>query len=99
MDSDKTIILIAVTGYEEILGQLKADDRLSRFEAVPSIYLESLYEDMLLLSVKKQPLNYRKKENPVIPNSFMQSGFLAILCRSYILDVLSPGKNMLPITR
>ena len=67
MDSDKTIILITVNGYEEILSQLRADDRLSMFEAVPSIYLESLYEDMLLLSVKKPPLNYRKKDKPVIP--------------------------------
>ena len=67
MDSDKTVILIAVTGYEEILGQLKADERLSVFEAVPAIYLESLYEDMLLLSVKKPPLNYRKEDKPVIP--------------------------------
>ena len=67
MDSDKTVILIAVTGYEEILGQLKADERLSGFEAVPSIYLEALYEDMLLLSVKKPPLNYRKNNRPVIP--------------------------------
>lgn len=67
MDSDKTVILIAVTGYDEILGQLKADERLSGFEAVPSIYLEALYEDMLLLSVKKPPLNYRKEDKPVIP--------------------------------
>lgn len=67
MDRDKTVILIAVTGYEEILGQLKADERLSGFEAVPSIYLEALYEDMLLLSVNKPPLNYRKKDKPVIP--------------------------------
>ncbi|WP_022768842.1 glycosyltransferase family 32 protein [Butyrivibrio sp. NC2007] len=67
MDRDKTVILIAVTGYEEILGQLKADERLSVFEAVPAIYLESLYADMLLLSVNKPPLNYRKKDKPVIP--------------------------------
>ncbi|WP_051199838.1 glycosyltransferase family 32 protein [Butyrivibrio sp. FCS006] len=67
MDRNKTVILIAVTGYDEILGQLKADERLSGFEAVPSIYLESLYEDMLLLSVNKPPLNYRKEEKPVIP--------------------------------
>ncbi len=67
MDSDKTVILITVTGYDEILGQLKADERLSVFEAVPAIYLESLYEDMLLLSVNKPPLNYRKEDKPVIP--------------------------------
>ena len=67
IDRNKTVILIAVTGYDEILGQLKADERLSGFEAVPSIYLEALYEDMLLLSVKKPPLNYRKEDKPVIP--------------------------------
>ena len=67
MDRNKTVILIAVTGYDEILGQLKADERLSGFEAVPSIYLEALYEDMLLLSVNKPPLNYRKEDKPVIP--------------------------------
>ena len=67
MDRNKTVILIAVTGYDEILGQLKADERLSGFEAVPSIYLEALYEDMLLLSVKKPPLNYRKEDKPAIP--------------------------------
>ena len=67
MDSSKTVILIAVTGYEEILSQLRSDVRLSRFEAVPAIYLESLYEDMLLLSAGKPPVNYRKHDKPVIP--------------------------------
>ena len=67
MDSEHTLILIAVTGYEEILGQLRADERLSRFDAVPSVYLESLYEDLLLLSAAKPPLNYRKNDSPVIP--------------------------------
>ena len=52
-----TVILIAVTGYEEILVQLRADPGLTGFEVVPSIFLESLYEDMLLLSAKKPPLN------------------------------------------
>ena len=67
MESDKTLILIAVTGYEEILAQLRSDACLSSFEAVPSIYLESLYEDMILLSGNKPPLNYRKNDRPVIP--------------------------------
>ena len=67
MDAGKTVILITVAGYEEILSQLRADARLAGFEAVPSIYLESLYEDMLLLSVKKPPLNYRKHDRPMIP--------------------------------
>ena len=67
MDSSRTVLLIAVTGYEEILTQLRSDARLSAFEAVSSIYLESLYEDMLLLSVKKPPADYRKHKRPMIP--------------------------------
>ncbi len=67
MDVDKTIILLAVAGYEEILSQLRADSRLAGFEAVPSIFLESLYEDMLLLSADKPPVNYRKHDKPMIP--------------------------------
>lgn len=69
MNSSKTIILIAVTGYEEILNQLQSAAGLTGFDAVPSIYLESLYEDMLLLSGKKPPLNYRKHDKPVIPKT------------------------------
>ena len=69
MDRDKTIILIAVSGYKEILTQLGSDVGLSGFEAVPSIYLESLYEDTRLLSVNKPPVNYRKNDKPVIPKS------------------------------
>ena len=67
MDPESTVILIAVTGYEEILAQLRADARLSAFLAVPSIYLESLYADMQLLAVDKPPLNYRKHDMPIIP--------------------------------
>ena len=67
MDPDRTVILIAVTGYEEILSQLRADARLSVLEAVPSIFIEALYEDMQLLSAKKPPVNYRKHDKPVIP--------------------------------
>ena len=67
MDPYSTVILIAVTGYEEILAQLRADARLSAFLAVPSIYLESLYADMQLLAVDKPPLNYRKHDMPIIP--------------------------------
>ena len=67
MDSRKTLILVAVTGYEEILAQLRSDARLEKFEAVPSIYLEALYEDILLLSADKPPVNYRKNDRPVIP--------------------------------
>lgn len=67
MNSKDTVILIAVTGYEEILAQIRSDAGLSLIEAVPSIHLESLYKDMLLLSVNKPPLNYRKHDMPVIP--------------------------------
>ena len=66
-DHNKTVILIAVTGYEEILNQLSSDVRLAEFEAVPSIYLESLYEDMLLLSAPKPPINYHKNAGQMIP--------------------------------
>ena len=37
MDPGKTIILITVAGYEEILTQLRSDARLAKFEAIPSI--------------------------------------------------------------
>ena len=67
MDKGDTVILIAVTGYEEILEQIKQDKILSGFAAVPSIYLESLYEDTQLLSVYKPPLNFRKHDTQVIP--------------------------------
>lgn len=67
LDSNKTIILIAVTGYNEILTQLKSDPGLAGFKAVPSIYLEFLYEDTLLLSAPKPPINYRKNDRQMIP--------------------------------
>ena len=67
LDSNKTIILVTVAGSEEILTQLKSDARLAKFEAVPSIYLESLYEDLLLLSGNKPPLNYHKNDKMMIP--------------------------------
>lgn len=66
-DKSKTVLIIAVTGYEEILGQLRADERLSHIEAVPSIFLESLYEDVQLMAADKPVLNYRKHDRPVIP--------------------------------
>ena len=67
MNNESIFILIAVTGYEEILTQIRSDAGLARIEAVPSIYLESLYEDKLLLSVDKPPLNYRKHDTQMIP--------------------------------
>ncbi|MCR5033642.1 MAG: capsular polysaccharide synthesis protein, partial [Lachnospiraceae bacterium] len=66
-DPDRTLILIAVTGYEEILQQLRAEEKLARFEAVPAIFLEALYEDTLLLSADKPPAGYRRHDHPVIP--------------------------------
>ncbi len=66
-DCADTIIFIAVTGYEEILGQIRADEGLASIEAVPSIYLESLYGDMQLLTVDKPPLGYRKHDTQMIP--------------------------------
>ncbi|MCR5054862.1 MAG: hypothetical protein K6A69_08465 [Lachnospiraceae bacterium] len=66
-DTKNTVLLIAVSGYEEILSQLRSDAVLSGMEAVPSLYLESLYEDLELLSVEKPPLGYRKHDVPVIP--------------------------------
>lgn len=62
-----TVLLIAVTGYEEILSQLLSDETLSMFDAVPSIFIESLYEDMLLLSCDKPLVNYRKHDRQMIP--------------------------------
>ncbi len=67
MDSRQTVILIAVTGYDEILAQIRSDARLAEFEAVPSVFPESLYEDLVLLSGDKPPVGYRKHESPVIP--------------------------------
>lgn len=66
-DSKKTVILIAVTGYEEILAQLRADPGLCAFEAVPSVYVEFLYEDLMLLTADKPPASYRRHSSPVIP--------------------------------
>lgn len=67
LEPEHTMLLIAVTGYEEILAQLQGDPRLAKFEAVPAMYLENLYEDLQLLSVEKAPLRYRKHKEPQIP--------------------------------
>jgi hypothetical protein len=67
MDSKRTVILITVAGYEEILSQLRSDPGLSVFEAVPSVYVEFLYEDLMLLSADKPPAHYRKHERQMIP--------------------------------
>ena len=67
MNRENTVVLVAVAGYEEILAMMQSDAGLASIEAVPSIYLESLYEDILLLSADKPPMNYRKHDTSVIP--------------------------------
>lgn len=64
---DNIVILIAVTGYREIRIQLALDPGLASITAIPSIYLESLYEDLRMLSATKPEHNYRKNKQPVIP--------------------------------
>lgn len=64
---EDTLILVAVTGYKEIISQIRANDKLSQIEAIPSIYIEALYEDMLMLSADKPPANFRKNDREVIP--------------------------------
>ncbi len=63
------VLLIAVNGYDEILTQLRSDVRLSGIEAIPSIYVEFLYEDLQFLSADKPPVNFRKHDTPVIPKT------------------------------
>ena len=61
------LILVCVTGYPEVMNQIRRDEELSLVEAIPSIYLEGLYEDLCMLSAPKPPLSYRKNPVPVIP--------------------------------
>ncbi len=67
MPVDKTLILIAATGYQEILAQIQSDPVLSQMEAIPSIYLEALFDDLQMLAAPKPPAHYRKNDHPVIP--------------------------------
>ncbi len=67
MDRECTVLMVAVTGYREVLAQLQADPELAGFEAIPSMYPEFLYEDLQLLTAEKPPVNYRKHDAPVIP--------------------------------
>jgi len=64
---EKTFIIIAVTGYREILTQLHGNPYLAEFTAVPSTFLEALYEDMMMLSAPKPPVNFRKNQEECIP--------------------------------
>ncbi len=66
-DIENTVLLIAVAGHEEILSQLRADPGAAGLEAIPAIIVESLYEDIQLLSADKPPAHYRKHDTPVIP--------------------------------
>lgn len=64
---DGPVILVAVIRYREILAQLAADPVLSRYEAIPAIYLEALYEDLCMLEAPKPPPHFRKNAAPQIP--------------------------------
>ena len=67
LNIENIVILIAVTGYKEIQSQLTLDKRLSSIRAIPSIYLEALYEDLAMLSASKPEPNYRKNNQQMIP--------------------------------
>ena len=67
MDAGKTVLLITATGYQEILTQIRRNPDLKEMDAIPSIYLEALYEDLQMLSAPKQPIGFRKNSLPVIP--------------------------------
>ncbi len=64
---DDSVLLIAVTGYREIINQFQAAPGLSNLWAIPSIFLEALYEDRLMLSADQAPPGFRKNDKPVIP--------------------------------
>ncbi len=67
LPTGRTVILISAVGYREILEQIHADPALVGFEAIPSIYLESLYEDLQMLQAPRPPKGFRKHDHPVIP--------------------------------
>ncbi|MBQ2577224.1 MAG: hypothetical protein II566_08130 [Lachnospiraceae bacterium] len=67
MDIEQTVILIAAVGYQEILSQIQNDPKLRGFIAIPSIYLEALYEDLRMLLASKPPEGFRKNPLPFIP--------------------------------
>jgi len=66
---ENVFVIIAVTGYREILSQLKGDDYLNKFTSVPSIFLEALYEDMMMLKAPKPPVLFRKNKEITIPKT------------------------------
>lgn len=69
MKDDNVLVIIAVVGYKEILSQFNNNTILAKFMAVPSIFLEALYEDMMMLLAPKPPLNYRKNKSITIPKT------------------------------
>jgi|GEM_PF-370487 len=64
---DDIVILIAVEGYREIQSQLRAEPELAGYWAVPSTFLEALYEDMQMLLAPKPPMGFRKNMEETIP--------------------------------
>jgi len=66
---ENALIIIAVSGYREILSQLQGDSYLAKFMAVPSLFLEALYEDMIMLSTAKPPADFRKNPEITIPKT------------------------------
>lgn len=67
MNHEKTVLLITVTGYLEILAQIKDSPYISDIISIPSIYLEALYEDQMMLDAPKPPVHYRKHSKQMIP--------------------------------
>lgn len=64
---ENILVIIAVSGYREIISQINAKSYPAKMDVVPSIYLESLYEDMMMLSANKPPADFRKNEEITIP--------------------------------
>ena len=67
LKAENAFVIIAVRGYREILLQLQGNEGLARLNAVPSLYLEALHEDMLMLTAKKPPKDFRKNKEITIP--------------------------------
>lgn len=66
-DVQSTVILISAVGYKEILSQIHADSELKKYDAIPAIFLEALYEDVQMLAAPKPPLGFRKNAEQKIP--------------------------------
>jgi len=61
---ENAVILISVSGYKEIMTQIRAKAECS---AIPSTFAEALFEDMRMLMAPKAPVNYRKNPSERIP--------------------------------